>query len=413
MTPSEFHAKYYGWGQDVDGVAGIQCVDLFKEFLRIIGVPTWSAPIGGDGYADNIWFNRSRWAAWFTFVTEDYKNGDIVIFPHSKRGGWTHPSSHVCFWYDHQEFGTNQGGDRHACLKGTKWADALGALRYKYWEEEKPMELKDGLQEVTYSGVTYEVVKAPEGYGLRMLSSKTVADITKIVSTDAEVLAKVNANYFNLQTGEHYGVEQSDIFDNAPKNSAYLAFAQLNDGGIVECLASDYWYAKKDVQFGCTPYACRIHGGALVYDRSTAYGDKDDTKTSQTAVFLVGDRWCLAVTATGQTCCPRDITAMAQTCGATECIIMDSGGSTQMTYGDRKVVYTGRKIPNVFALVKTTDAADQDTSTDETADLEKQIQDLQEQLAEQTKLAQENLETAKAYEPKAEKYDEIEKIVKG
>lgn len=60
MTPAEFHAKYYGWGKDVDGVAGIQCVDLFKEFLRIIGCPAYKSPIGGDGYADNIWYNRSR-----------------------------------------------------------------------------------------------------------------------------------------------------------------------------------------------------------------------------------------------------------------------------------------------------------------------------------------------------------------
>lgn len=35
MTPAEFHKRYQGWGKDVDGVAGIQCVDLFKEFLRI------------------------------------------------------------------------------------------------------------------------------------------------------------------------------------------------------------------------------------------------------------------------------------------------------------------------------------------------------------------------------------------
>ena len=35
MTPLEFHTNYYGWGKDVDGVAGIQCVDLFKEFLRM------------------------------------------------------------------------------------------------------------------------------------------------------------------------------------------------------------------------------------------------------------------------------------------------------------------------------------------------------------------------------------------
>ena len=61
MTPEEFHKQYQGWGKDVDRLAGIQCVDLFKEFLRIIGVPSWSAPIGGDGYADNSILSYGIW----------------------------------------------------------------------------------------------------------------------------------------------------------------------------------------------------------------------------------------------------------------------------------------------------------------------------------------------------------------
>ena len=351
MTPAEFHAQYMGWGKDVDGVAGIQCVDLAKEMFRIAGVSNWTAPIGGDGYADYIWYNRARWSKWFTFVQNgSFQNGDMVLFPHRKRGGKTHPSSHVCFYFGGKQFGTNQGGNRHACDKPCNWSDALGALRWKGWELEK-MELKDGLNTVAHAGATFKIVKVADCEML-MLSSETTANIVKIGLPNREVVAAINCNYFNMQTGEHYGVEQSDIFDNAPKNEKYWAYAQKNDGGIESVRADQYWLSKKDVRFGCTPYAVRIHDGKLVYDRSTAFGDKDDTKNSQSAVMLIDGEWCLVATAKGSICCPRDVASLAQKYGATECIILDSGGSTQMTYQGVGVVYTGRKIPNVLALVK-------------------------------------------------------------
>ena len=278
-------------------------------------------------------------------------------------------------YFKGQEFGQNQSTSRAFTLKSTNFSDALGALRWKGFENMS-IELKEGLQDITYNGVLYKVVKAESGYGLRLISagdSMTVKDITQIDSDKLDVRAKVNASYFDMSNtsanGTHYGVEQSETLDDCPKNSGYLVFAEKNDGTIVEGSASDYWLSKKDVVFGVTPYACRIHNGALVYDRSTAYGDKDNTKNSQTAVFKIADgRWCLAVTATGQTCCPRDITAMAQACGATECIIMDSGGSTQMFAYLNKVVYTGRKIANVLAICKpiSSDSASGETTTGDT-----------------------------------------------
>ena len=37
----EFIRAYTGWAKDVDGAAGIQCVDLAKEHFRIAGDPNW------------------------------------------------------------------------------------------------------------------------------------------------------------------------------------------------------------------------------------------------------------------------------------------------------------------------------------------------------------------------------------
>lgn len=158
ITPAEFHSTHMGWGLDIDGAAGVQCVDLAKEHFRIVGVPNYATPIGGDGYADNIWYNRSRWSGWYDFISPgNYKNGDMVIFPHASRGGWTHPYSHVCFYYDGKSFGTNQGGNRTACDISTNWADSLGALRWKEWN--KPMEDK------TIEQLAYEVIAGIWGNG--------------------------------------------------------------------------------------------------------------------------------------------------------------------------------------------------------------------------------------------------------
>ena len=175
ITPAEFHSSHMGWGLDIDGAAGVQCVDLAKEHFRIVGVPDYASPIGGDGYADQIWYTRTRWAAWYDFISPgNYQDGDMVIFPHKSRGGWTHPYSHVCFYYGGKSFGTNQGGNRKACDVSTNWADSLGALRWKEWNntvktiEQLAYEVLAGLwgngeerrQRLEAAGYDYEAVQA-------------------------------------------------------------------------------------------------------------------------------------------------------------------------------------------------------------------------------------------------------------
>ena len=212
MSPSEFLNNYMGWGKDVNGAAGIQCVDLAKEHLRLVGVPNYTAPIGGDGYADNIWYNRERWETWYDFIPAGhFQDGDMVVFPHQKRGGWTHPYSHVCFWYGGQEFGTNQGVAT-ATLKNTDWSDALGALRYKGWN--KKATLPDTASDIEINGHKYSLYKQSEDMYTVVLSAG-VDRLASIRNLDADVyvVAKVTGgNYYQMRTdlpdnpyGETYG----------------------------------------------------------------------------------------------------------------------------------------------------------------------------------------------------------------
>lgn len=229
MTPDEFHQKYMGWGKDVDGVAGIQCVDLFKEFLRIIGCKTYAAPIGGDGYADNIWHNRQRWAQWLTPVSRgQFKDGDIVLFPHARRGGVTHPSSHVCFYFGGKEFGTNQSTSRKACDKTTKWTDALGALRWKGWEK---MELKYGYQEITISGVKVTAYKSDRKVGL--INAGGLKRLDQI-DMDGILIYERSGNDLFDAAGTVYGprICINGQVDEPEDSKNYLYYAILKDGSL-------------------------------------------------------------------------------------------------------------------------------------------------------------------------------------
>lgn len=373
ITPKQFVEAYTGWGKDVDGAAGIQCVDLAKEHKRIAGDPNWKDAIGGDGYADNIWYNRDKWTEWYEVVDkkDGFKDGDMVIFPHAERGGWTHPYSHVCFYYQGKEFGTNQG-QKPACLKLTDWSDALGALRWKAWARET---LPYGYTKLIRSGITALVYRgnSAAGYGLHVLSANSATGLMDIEAFDTDQVKKVavvNAGYFQMSEGmadpygTHYGVEQDSAAGNsytqAPKQAGILAYYETKDGNCGYCTADQYFGTPEEVNFAITPYAVRIHKGNKVFGRSVNYGDKDDIPNTQTAAvkFDNGD-WAVAVFP--DKICPRDtVTFFDNFSGVEELILMDSGGSSQMRVWNttseqmENKLYTGRKIPNVLIIAKLT-----------------------------------------------------------
>lgn len=133
-TFKEFYEKYNGVAVDDDGAYGCQCVDLFRVACREFGVPVKPTP---NNYADGYWYSREAlgYGKYFDYITDpkQFKEGDVVIWA---KGSRSHPSSHIAFFVPpNKEFGTNQGGDRSACLKSTDFSDALGALRLKAFAE--------------------------------------------------------------------------------------------------------------------------------------------------------------------------------------------------------------------------------------------------------------------------------------
>ena len=211
------------------------------------------------------------------------------------------------------------------------------------------------VETIQYGSITYKVIRgsSADGYSLHLIPCKTRQDITAFTASGYEILGLVNANYFDLNNGTHYGVEQDNLFrayTQAPKQSGLICYYIAKDGTPEVVNAADYWLTQDDVQLAVSPYAVLIHNGAECIHRSTALSNKDSTRTQNTFFMKVGADWCIGIATTA--CKPSDILAMAKSFGATELCIMDGGGSTQMVADGAKVYYTGRKLPNVLALVR-------------------------------------------------------------
>lgn len=410
MTPSEFHTKYQGWGRDVDGVAGIQCVDLFKEFLRIIGCPSYKSPIGGDGYADNIWYNRSRWSQWFTFVpTGQFRDGDIVLFPHRKRGGKTHPLSHICFYYGGQQFGTNQHDaklGRRACDKPCNWSDALGALRYKYWETTEAM-TKNGFTEFKAGGVTCGVYK---GKYIGLIVPGKPAQITDM-DAPVYILSKAGNDLFEMTgsdanaAGTIYGPYCSiDGKAGQPADATnYLVFQVGKDGKLTHGEWDGKYRDPAGIAYMCSPQAIFSTDGI----RYAHYrGSKAYTSSWYQAFVVHFTNGAYGNGVSKGAVQPKYIWQALQSMGADVVAFMDGGsggvGSAQMLYWDGTKMATyqssGRAVADITVIYnkavdsKTAeDAADsgaEDASAAEIAALKAQVEGLAAQIETATKEAE-------------------------
>ena len=137
-SPHEFFDQWNGKSIDIDGVAGAQCVDLWKMCLKTVGYPNPTRPIGGDGYAEWIWYNRDvlGYGPYFDYITPgNQQYGDFAVW---SKGGDT-PYSHVAMYVGGSSFfGQNQPYP-HCDVANIGMGNILGYLRVKkeLWKDEK------------------------------------------------------------------------------------------------------------------------------------------------------------------------------------------------------------------------------------------------------------------------------------
>lgn len=368
-TPQDFIDQYNGQAIDEDGAYGVQCVDGYRVFCNWIGIGSYPT---GTNRADGYWklrYSTPKSVENFNFISDidSLQKGDWCFW---EIGSSSCPGSHVSMFVGYAEdkgygyfFGENQGEFKGFQTVKIK-LDILGAFRWKEWDS---MKLIDGLQTIVYQNATYHVFKAYNGMKLYMLSAlggdHSLQDITSYDNEDMTIYAIGNCNYFQMNNedfGQHYGVEfshgdnihsQSNSY--LPFNEKYLAFyGKGNDDGWV--YANKFWIDNFD--FACSPYSVRIHNGIEQNVISSAYENKEEYVTNQTAYFqLKSGEWCIAVSESKVK--PQSIVnAMKSVADIEEMFIVDGGGSSQLWAWDRttrqmtKALYTGRPLPNVLCL---------------------------------------------------------------
>lgn len=137
ISAKKFRNTYIGKAIDVDGVAGVQCVDLFKKCCYLAGKKAFS--LGGSGYADEIVhrFTALGLDDYFTKVSlADAQYGDWCVWD---KGSKEAPDSHVAMFEKKDGssraifLGQNQGGVSKATEISISTSGIIGVLRLKAW----------------------------------------------------------------------------------------------------------------------------------------------------------------------------------------------------------------------------------------------------------------------------------------
>ena len=230
ITARQFVQRYNGRAIAYDPGYGVQCVGGFKVFCNVEGIPVIACP---NDWAESYWTCKDSSGnvvpsvyAWqtkyFTKITnyKDFKNGDWVVWGR----GSSHPSSHIAMFYNGQEFGQRQYEDNRAfCLKDTNFTDALGALRWKGFENFVPIAYGKGI--ATINGHKYSYMRMADGDQIAIIGAglNKVATIQQLEeSTNALVKGIVTGVcYFQMKEGQAdpVGTTYGDI--SAPLSGEY------------------------------------------------------------------------------------------------------------------------------------------------------------------------------------------------
>ena len=466
-TPTIFYNATIGKSYDVDGVPRndpIQCVDYFKYACKYNGIAPWAC--GGDGYADNIWYNRAAHAKDFDFITgyQNFKDGDFVIWPNRKRNANTPYSlSHIAMYYQGDMVGQNQTVDKNTIAGNKKkgvtrkkvstsiWSRALGAMRFKCWEgvtTNTMIKLEAGkLISTTYDGASIYLYCQPIGTKLTMLSAKANDKVTDtarqlvkdIDRNDIWVYGKINANYFDAKSGQHLGVRCGLDEWAVPRQGAFYTYVVYDnaDQSSAVMADNDFWLASDQCQMACSPGVVLMEQGQVIDNAwrysNAARGTKNGA-TVETMLIRANGMFAMGISR-GRLTLDQYLAFGKTIEGVQDIILMDGGGSSQLVVKGTPYYATSEKRPvaNCLAFYKPMDKSEpeskdqqsedknteedkpEDKNTAQITNLEAQVADLQKQLDTANNNYQALLATSSAVTKERDSYrqklDEIKTII--
>lgn len=270
--------------------------------------------------------------------------------------------------------GSNYGGTRwyrHTRQKPYEIAgQVFQGFIYHPWAEPKPLDLKDGYQKIDVSGHTGHVFKqSDEKLVLIADLNGKKSDIKDFQLPGKKVKAAINCSFFDMSgTQEYLGRVQGyrnysgGIVDDRPPapaenggtgDKAFMDYVILPDGTVEigDMFSWDYPNDYGDI-VGFSPAGIEICNGQPVNKYSPGAGYQKITSPHHTTALLKSHdgKWVFLVIPDNISTVP-ELQTWAVNNGFTEMCVLDGGGSSQMAVDGNAVVYTGRYIPVVLALV--------------------------------------------------------------
>ena len=228
-TYTEFIKKYNGKAKDYDGVAGVQCVDLIKYYLKeVFGI---NPGAWGDAhcYYDNfnnisaLTKNFVRIANTPSFVPQ---KGDIVVWAPSLNGGWGHIAiatgeGNTTYFYSYDQ---NWMGNHDACTKiKHNYNHVYGVLRPK--DQAKVTGVKKVKKSV--STLAKEVISGKWGVGETRKKKLTAAGYNYNA-----VQTEVNKQLASAKKTVTYTVKKGDTLAKIASKYKTTVAKLVKDNGI-------------------------------------------------------------------------------------------------------------------------------------------------------------------------------------
>ena len=220
------------------------------------------------------------------------------------------------------------------------------------------MILQDGLTKTVFNGQPVYIYKQGDNEEIGLIGTENWKD-TKTINEfrygDLDITCLVNASYFentnSSSYGQVYGREQGLNKDNRPDSDKFLDLVINSDNNIESGNFASWEWEKPYVKLGVSYACCVLKDGYTTDEYSKQVGiSKLTVNNTQTLLMKDKTRYYLAVV--GGKLNGYECRNLARQYGMTDCYMLDSGGSSQMVVNGSKVVYTGRKLPNVICFYK-------------------------------------------------------------
>lgn len=275
--------------------------------------------------------------------------------------------------------GSNYGGTRwyrHTRQKPYAIAgQVFQGFIYNPGTEVKPIDLKDGYQKVEVSGYTAHLYKQnSEKLVLIADECGRKSDIKDFKIPGKKVKAAMNCSFFDMSgTQEYFGRVQGfrnhtgAIVDDRPPapaetggtgDKAFMDYVIKPDNSVEfgDLFSWDLQNSAGDL-VGFSPAGIEIHNGQAVNKYSPGAGYSKITTPHHTSALLKSHdgKWVFCVIPANIATIPT-LQTWALNNGFLEMCVLDGGGSAQLAVNGGAVVYTGRYIPVVLALVEDEDA---------------------------------------------------------